>query len=140
MIINTLMLIIASFFTDITYSEKLMHTYRLDFERLMGVNTSHIKIIMTDSSSFDKDNVGVCYRFINTIYINKDAYINSSDIFNKALVYHELMHCVYNTSHDNKPIDSNCSASIMNEFIPTTECLTKHWDLYILDLISKQTK
>lgn len=58
----------------------------------------------------------------------------------KALIYHELTHCIYRIGHRGKTYPDGCPQSLMNPILPTLECLERYELEYyqqLRDLLSK---
>lgn len=51
-----------------------------------------------------------------------------------ALIVHELGHCVLQRDHDDNLLDDGCPESIMNSFLPSSECLVKHHLDYLTEM------
>jgi hypothetical protein len=102
--------------------------------------------------------IGVCYRFVDgtsEIAIDGDFFNSESQLRKQALVFHELVHCICNRSHDHNGIDyepiiepnksnrellyfeDGCSRSIMSPELTSTQCLEKRWSYYIEEMFSR---
>lgn len=84
----------------------------------------HIAVIMVDYdlSTPDRPNVvGVCTGR-EVVRINRDFWIEACPEIRKALVYHELGHCVLNVNH------VNMAHHIMAPALHDCEVYREHWD------------
>lgn len=97
--------------------------------------------------------IGLCYWLPlgpNRIEIDSQFWTVSEDISRKALMYHELGHCV--CSRDHTPVEAEwligllnslgvehirstklfdgCPKSLMHPYLPSEDCLKRHWGHY----------
>lgn len=79
--------------------------------------------------------VGICYIVMKHINIDKTYWDNHEEIEKKALIFHEMGHCVcYQLRHRNKVIKYGCPSSIMNSRTIPDVCLIFFWNYYIKEL------
>jgi hypothetical protein len=58
----------------------------------------------------------------------------SSEIEKRALIYHEIAHCLWIRFHRNSLDDDKCPISLMHYTIPDYLCLQRKWKHYIIEL------
>lgn len=115
------------------------------FKNLTNLDTSKIKIEFV--SEMEDNVIGACYHNelgilpkYNYIKINKKFWFSkdgSPDLIRKALIYHELAHCIalyYDHANDISLPRSICQHSIMSPSIPANYCLERYWDYYLQEL------
>lgn len=61
-----------------------------------------------------------------TVRIRKSFWLISSDLTKKALIYHELGHCILRRHHNNALYPDGCPKSIMNAYLVTDSCYNSH--------------
>lgn len=98
---------------------------KIDKSRLKGYNIGF-------SDKFTGTIIGVCFYGFKKIRINLDFWKEETELRRKALVYHELGHCVcrqivHNTVYE----EDGCPASVMNAYIADSKCLKRHWNTYV---------
>lgn len=113
------------------YADQFIIDMRLDKSELKSY---HIGF----SDLFQGNIVGVCIYGVRSIFLRRDYWKFSSDIEKRALVYHELGHCVCNSFGHNENFDvlNKCPESIMYPEIPSEYCLNKQWNYYVSELRS----
>ncbi len=57
-----------------------------------------------------------------------------SELERKALVFHELGHCVFGRTHNRWPLVDGCPYSIMNPVTLGDWCMSNHFDHYVNEL------
>lgn len=117
---------VSEFMADTGVSHKDVSRATLQFETLDYIEGEKSYQIL-----------GLCNYATGQIKIHPEHYYSSPELSAKAVVYHELTHCVCLRSHDNSKFKDGCPQSIMNESIPSNGCLNKHWVEYIKDLKRK---
>ena len=117
--------------------ERVLPNHEIDrftkeFERDTGVKVERVNFFLTNLSG---KKVGTCYPGIKLITLDK-SYYNSTGYFSrKALVYHELGHCVCNIlTHVEPRTTAICQDSLMVPAIEFEECYKMYWDKYVRDL------
>lgn len=73
------------------------------------------------------------------IYINSDNWDEQSAISKKAIMYHELGHCVLFLGHDETMININgylIAKSIMYPWIQADNIYRDHWNSYVYELFT----
>ena len=104
--------------------------YVKQFETEVGVKVENVNIYFT---KLKKPAVGRCFPCVKIIQIDLEHYKNSSRIEQKALVFHELGHCVCNIFKHAKE-GSFCGRSLMIPAMMSKWCYDKFWDVYVEDL------
>lgn len=79
--------------------------------------------------------IGRCQPFLQNISIDPIYWNEATYIERKALIFHELSHCLLWKMHDNEIRKDFCPKSIMHHSMPNLFCLQKHWNNYILDIL-----
>jgi hypothetical protein len=136
--------------TDYSKKSKIdveFQEYVLEFESVFNVSVGSIPITFAD---LKENNIGECHlpyfkKSNAAIYIDKEYWVGYSSIERKALIFHELGHCIFNLDHVNlvNITDNFCPVSLMYESIQSVSCLTENWDKYITNFkreISNATK
>lgn len=72
---------------------------------------------------------GRCNPFINLVQLDLDQYLKLAPIERKALIFHELGHCLCGLGHDNTKLGS-CIGDLMYPQMDYALCYIKNWDLY----------
>jgi hypothetical protein len=101
-----------------------------EFEKDVGVDVENVLIYFT---SLKKPTVGRCFPVLKVIQLDLKYYNNLSTIEKKALVYHELGHCVRNIFVHAKE-GTFCGDSIMVPAMMNKWCYETRWKTYIKDL------
>lgn len=70
--------------------------------------------------------VGVCEFGSRTVTLLKAKWDISTHETQKALLFHELGHCVFNRAHKSDLYDDNCPKSIMNPYVVSDICFQRH--------------
>lgn len=104
----------------------------------VGFRTLPTKI---DKETGEKYNIiGQCDYVSNNISIDPKFWYASfqPERRKKAVVFHELAHCVCKQyKHDNSAKSDGCPVTIMNSSIPSQQCLVKHWEDYMDELYER---
>ena len=126
--------------------DPVIEPYVDSFVEITNIDKNELKWFTIKFESLDgfellsgtPDIIGICIPFpvFERIAIDpKFWYSNRATRIRKhALVYHELVHCYCNTMHDNEEMFDGCPVTIMNEVLPSTQCLTTHWQMYMEDM------
>lgn len=92
-------------------------------------------ILTMELSDLKHPKIGLCYPGINHIEIDRSYWNNASKIKRKALIYHELGHCIlYRIMHTEGFRSDGCHSSIMAARITSKYCLKNNWKYYIKEL------
>ena len=114
--------------------------YSKSFMREMGLKDYNLNgYIIGFSDMFVGQTIGVCFYGFRTIMLRESYWLKASELQKKALVYHELGHCVCSAGlpkHDDRLhiMEPRCPASIMHFSMPPEYCLEKYWNDYVDDL------
>jgi hypothetical protein len=86
----------------------------------------------------DKDIIGLCFTTESPprIALDLNWFISQNDYGKKALLYHELGHCILRQSHRNGILANKCKTSIMSEYVVGNKCLEDNYKYYIDELFS----
>lgn len=82
---------------------------------------------------------GRCFSFLNLVQLNLSSYINYDEYEKKALIYHELGHCLCGSGHDVQLKDF-CPKSLMYPAMWSSYCYKLKWKIYLSDLRSRCQK
>ena len=137
--------------------------FKLISTRKQDMDYANLSVNFTDIKS-NRGVIGTCHNriFYSTIEIDKTFWAHSSFVDKKAVVFHELMHCVCNSDHTNTPpptsgswldrviykiasffqvnkehLEDGCPVSWMNSSIAPTHCSYKHYNYYVQDVKKK---
>ena len=70
-----------------------------------------------------------------TIVVSRAIFENMTEAKRKALIFHELGHCVLGRLfHNDSKFDDGCPASFMYYVPPSDNCLRTHWEEYVREL------
>ncbi len=89
-----------------------------------------------------KEVFGVCVVYTNNtraVIINRKAWFKMPVLRRKALVYHEMAHCVLDRGHFNLEYN-NWPASIMNKYLIDDEKFQLLHDYYIRELFTRDIR
>lgn len=105
-------------------------------DRLDVIFKSRKKI---DASSEEHIVIGTCQPVTGHIKIDPEFWHDrfETERRRKALMYHEIAHCVCFIDHFDDLKEDGCPSSIMGSSLPTNSCLAEHWEDYIKDLKNK---
>jgi len=103
------------------------------FEKEVGIDVENVLIYFT---SLKKPTVGRCFPGLKVIQLDLEYYKKLSTIEKKALVFHELGHCVCNIFVHAKE-GTFCGDSIMVPAMMSKWCYKTRWETYIRDLRMK---
>lgn len=100
-------------------------------------------LIIVFSTELDDDILGVCEQTTDgtpRIQISLQNWVTSIEIEKKAVVFHELGHCVLWLDHDEVWINTlqsdNVPRSLMYPYIEDAYIYTKYWNYYINELFN----
>jgi len=110
-------------------NDKVDHIVK-QFEKDTGVKVENTLIYFT---KLEGKAVGRCFPAVKIIQLDLEFYNNASTISKKALVYHELGHCVCNIMKHAKE-GTFCGDSLMTPTMQDDWCYRTKWNLYIKDL------
>ena len=85
---------------------------------------------------------GQCFLNIPyVIAIDPTVWFNKSYIEKKALIYHELSHCVcFRLLHTSGEMEDGCPKSLMSKNMASKKCYEKHWDYYMTEFCLDKSK
>jgi hypothetical protein len=110
-------------------ADKDLKSLLKSFEKDTNTSTKGVSIYFKE---LDGKVAGRCFPFIKIIQLNT-AYYKQLDLASrKALVYHELGHCVCNLGHVEE--DDSCGSSLMVPTMVGKWCYITKWNHYIKDL------
>lgn len=119
------------------YDDPRVEIYKNDFEHETLRNADSITIELVDNLySNNPEIIGYCYRTEHLIKIRHDFWINADPLSRKAVVYHELGHCLLSRSHRDDLLSDNCPKSLMNAGLPPVKCLYVHYNEYVQELVT----
>jgi hypothetical protein len=129
----------------ISYFEKESGEFHDEFTEKSGVD-SRMKVLFYKKIPYDKNwgdhVVGLCPDggVGRNIKIKKMYYWMASPITRKALIFHELGHCVLHKKHNKELMKDECPKSLMYPEMSglTEKCLNKHWEEYEEELFQKK--
>lgn len=101
------------------------------FEKDIGVSTDGVRIYFAD---LKEPKVGTCYMGTRVIHIDRNIWDSISEISRKALIYHELGHCVCKIFLHTEDAKYGCDGSLMSKTMESPRCYIENWDKYIKDL------
>lgn len=129
--------------------------YLQDFSNLSDgkIGQEEVKGLSIKFTKLPGNTIGICYRWLNgtkEIVIDKNYWEWASYLTREALMYHELVHCVCNRSHDfiggtyskfnpfmlfesnekSGYFEDSCPFSIMHPEMMDDSCLNRRWDYY----------
>lgn len=117
------------------YSEGRLFSYVLSFIRETGADEKRSMSTKLVFTSLAGTTVGECNPVSNVIRIDPEYWFSTStDLEKKALIYHEMIHCVTFFFHLDEKLDDDCPSSIMSPELPNDECLDSHAKEYLEDL------
>lgn len=139
--IRVLLLLVMTLFVieynSVAYDDPRVEIYKNDFEHDTMRKTDSITIELVDTLYPSRPEIiGYCYYDEHLIKIRHDFWVFATPLSRKIVVYHELGHCLIGRSHRNDTFPDNCARSLMNSNLPALECLNKHYDDYIQELIT----
>lgn len=113
--------------------------YLTDFESDTGIKVSNITITPVDSLPASASDIvdGQCDSGLNTIAIQQSIWNTLDSFQQKALIYHELGHCVLHRGHTAATVRTatgTCPSSIMNANLLPGDCLKNNYQYYINEL------
>lgn len=94
------------------------------FEDEYFKDASPILMLLTDDVT-PATAVGTCDGGY-TVRIRTSFWLISSTLTKKALIYHELGHCLLRRGHNDTTYTDGCPKSIMNPYLVTDSCYTSH--------------
>ena len=119
---------------DKLYIDPAFYPYIDLFEQYYGVNVN----LDITFYSLDEPTIGQCHSTSNPyIKIDPEFWFSTDDLQQKALIFHELVHCVFGfMDHENAMLEEEpyCPYSIMHKHIVPSYCLDKYYDHYIDEL------
>jgi hypothetical protein len=75
--------------------------------------------------------IGLCNHYDpKTITVDPEAWQQLSSGQKWALMLHEMGHCMLDKDHNDLKLLDQCPASIMNTYLVTTDCYTRHMEYY----------
>lgn len=126
--------------------DRFFDSYINEYKMLTKLDTSNIRIKFVEN--FDSGTTaGMCTYYkkhpeLNYIRVSRTFWKNADKLTKKALLFHELTHCVgLYYGHDNRyKISNYCPTSIMNSWIPDIGCLDYYWKDYMKDIQTKSKR
>lgn len=113
-----------------TPANKKLEPLVKQFEKEVGIDVDGVSIYFT---RLKRPSVGRCFPGLKVIQLDLNYYNNLSTIEKKALVYHELGHCVCNIMIHAKE-GTFCGNSLMVPAMMGKYCYDRFWDIYVEDL------
>lgn len=114
-------------------ADKNLGLYVKQFEHEVGVKARGVSLYYKE---LPEHVAGRCILGVRIIQIDKDYFSTLSYLEQKALVYHEIVHCVC-SEFDHDPYRSGCGESIMEPSMKSWSCYKRYWNKYIKDLRNK---
>lgn len=149
-IFNVILLVVLTSFslhscTTITMKDRELIPYANKFIFDMDLDESDLSRITLKFSSLGNVagdefvKLGVCNYLTGIVEIDPGQWYRGGEnrTRKKALIYHELGHCICFEDHDDRVMNDSCPVSMMNSQLVPTNCLWKHWDHYIKELRGK---
>lgn len=120
------------------FVDQFMHDCQLRrkdcYQKLSRVREIKVIEMVTFAEEEPGETIGRCYygTLSSTIHLSKDA-MRYADRYIKALVYHELGHCMYDLDHVERP------GAVMSPYLPPLLYLVFQWDA-LLDEFFEQIR
>jgi len=116
-------------------TESVFIPYVLEFIKDTKVDKERPLNTSISFKSLEGATVGKCNPITNEIVIDPMYWFRvATKLEKRALIYHEMMHCVQFVSHKKGKLKDGCPRSIMNPILPGNRCIKKHEKSYIEDL------
>lgn len=113
-----------------TPATKEIKPYVKQFEKEIGVKVGDVSIYFT---KLKEPAVGRCFPGVKIVQLDLEYYKTLSKIEKKALVFHELGHCVCHI-YQHVEHKSFCGNSLMVPSMLSKWCYDKFWKEYVKDL------
>lgn len=114
---------------------KELQSFIKEFEDHTGKN---VNIVVGFGDNLKSPVIGACYYKMppvrNRVVINRSTWDRFTHLERKALVWHELMHCVCYSNHDSSEIQFGCPASLMHPMLAPHVCIQRYKREYIEDM------
>lgn len=108
------------------------------FEKRYSVKSVQTETYLVDSNYFLKDPpVAKCYTNSNHIAVNREYWEEISKKKKQISITHELGHCVFDLSHDQKLLTKKCPNSLMYANPVPVDCYEKYKSHYIQNMKEK---
>lgn len=126
-----------------TLTDKELGKYKPKFSKEVGIAVDELdKLVLTFNSTkppFSGGTIGVCHLAQGTIEIDPSYwYLEARDKYSKrALIYHEIAHCLCKIGHDDTMLKDSCPSSLMHSSTTSEKCYEAHWDDYMKDIKKK---
>lgn len=106
------------------------NVYIADFIKDFGTDPTWVSMEFKDNlTQYGQYVVGVCtWDNGPKIYISKSFWEYSSNYVRKALIYHEIGHCVLGKGHDDEQFTNGCYKSIMSSWVDSDTCYEQHME------------
>ncbi|MFW9950228.1 MAG: putative metallopeptidase [Candidatus Thorarchaeota archaeon] len=124
---------------DFAVADHVEEFIRLSGDPIVKFKTRNIEIRFVEK--LDGITAGKCisYGKIGTlIEISEEQWEKMTELQQKALVFHELGHCVLNRDHTTTFFpQSVCPTSLMSYSVEPDKCLRKYWQYYLRELFGR---
>jgi len=111
-------------------AEKSLDPFLEQFEHEVGVKPRGVHLYFKD---LPEEVAGRCILGVRIVQINKSFFNSISYIEQKALMFHEITHCVCSEYGHAEP-SFGCGNSIMEPRMKSFRCYEKYWGKYMKDL------
>lgn len=119
--------------------EQTIFDFLKDCEQLLGDSVCKPPIkLEAGFKQLDDDTLGTCYvyetpSFLRKIYI--DPEVTDPNLF-RVVMYHELMHCILGTQHNDNELD------IMNSYMGqnSADYIVNDWDFFVKQALTREQK
>jgi hypothetical protein len=113
-----------------TFIDPAFVRYVEDFELAFG---KFVDVYMGFEEDLDNGNHGECWRFTDgyrEVVINSKGWDRMTILQRRALIFHELGHCVFDMKHDDSLKFDGCAKSLMYPHPISQRCLRQYWRQY----------
>jgi hypothetical protein len=122
------------------YHEPDMEDEVHEFETTYDKRADNLEIKF--AKSFESHGqVGICYLEYGkgeSVYILRSHWEESTELGKKAVLFHELGHCLLGRDHNDDKYKDGCPKSFMSTYIPSDKCTAEHLHDLIEELRQKQ--
>lgn len=116
-----------------TLQDSTFATYLADFHTTYHLLLAQTQIEFVQTLPIPNA-LGQCEMGQDRVEIEESYWKTLTETSRKALVFHELGHCIFNRQHTIEKYEDNCSKSIMIAYLLDDACFIKHYDELIAEL------
>jgi hypothetical protein len=107
----------------------------VEFKKEIGLKGHRYPALTGGYSDLAPSHLGTCYTFIDgSVEIEISSNLSPLNAPEKAVIWHELAHCLCGVKHAKARWEDGCPSSIMSAEAGPAHCYYKNWKKYVEDI------